>query len=288
MSKCKSCGKSGLFLFINSRGLCKDCAEKNKNLTSQIKIHIGLDDINTPKIGVEKLGHEDEERACEYFIDELVKKGRNRDKFKIEHRAQEYTSLVYGLSDFIRIKITDNTKWISIFVSDEDKKKYENSPLFVKQIDKAAFHWKSYFESFDDLSKYIDLAFNAPVVEVYGTDRPLTEKENEVAEYLVNLFKECGANKDDFFLYILSNEYELIYHSQLGRVRVKVYGKKKGGYISDAKFSEYGIEVEKDRFSFIELSELDILKERFIPGVINRALVVDKYNSDMQYYKKYM
>lgn len=285
MAKCKNCGKKGLFLHLNARRLCADCAKLAQSVPSSTAITIGIDGINKGR-EYSAVGHMDEEQVCKYFIEELVKRGKERDKFKIEHRAQDYTSLVYGLSDFMRVKVTSNIKWISISVGTADREKYKDSPMFEKQTNKNEIHWKSYYDSDEDLKNYVNIAAGAFRAEVYGTVRELTEKEKAVADYLYNLFLECCAEPEDFYLYILTSEFELIFHSQYGSVRVKAYAKKKGGYVIDNSFDEYKIDAANGKFTYVELEELDILKEKYIPSKIKKALD-DKYVNDMSNYLKY-
>ena len=285
MATCKNCGKKGLFLKLNVRGLCSECAELARSRVPSGQIRFGIGE-QTNNEDVVKIGHSEEEAACNFFIDELVKRGKSKEKFRIEHRSQEYTSLFYELSDFLRVKITDNVKWITICLSPEDREKYKDCELFEEQKNKNEAHWKSYFNSIDDLARYVDIAANAPAAEVYGFTRELTEKEQSIADYLVKLFVECGAESEDFYLYNLTNEFELMYHSQFGNIRVKAFAKKPGGYVVDGRFDEYGFKLEKNRLQFEELADLDILKEKYIPEKIKKGLD-DKYSSDMKYYIKY-
>ena len=285
MAICKNCGKKGLFLHLNARGLCADCAKLAQSVPSSTAVTIGIDGINKGR-EYAAVGHMDEEQVCRYFIDELVKRGKERDKFKIEHRAQDYTSLVYGLSDFMRVKVTSNVKWISIGVGTADREKYKDSPLFQKQTNKNEIHWKSYYDNDEDLKQYVDIAAGAFMAEVYGNVRDLSDKEKEAADYLYDLFLECGAAPEDFYLYILSNEFELIFHSQYGSVRVKAYAKKKGGYIIDNRFDEHKIAAVNGKLAYVELNDLDFLKEKYIPNKIKKALD-DKYVDDMSNYIKY-
>lgn len=286
MAKCKNCGKKGLFLKLNARGLCPECAAKADAAPKSGQIIIGFNDIN---IGQEDraIGHNDEEEACQFFIDELVKRGKELSRFKIEHRSSDYTSLVFDLDDFIRIKITDNVKWISLSLSMEDQQKFMNDPLFASQSNKQVRHWRSDFQSFDDLEKYVDLAEHACMPTTYNYDRDLTDKEKTVADYLMHLFIECGADPNKFYCHILSQEAELIYNSQFGDIRFKAYAKKAGGYIIlDRDFSTAGIKADKNRLPFTELSDLDFLKEHLIPIKIEKGLD-SKYSCEMQYYAKY-
>lgn len=286
MAICTNCGKRVFLLKLNARGLCEECANKARARVPSGQIAIGCDGIRSNK-GLESIGHEAEEKACKFFIENLAARGFDKEKFTIEHRAQDYTSLVYSeLSDFLRIKITNSVKWLSIALCEEDREKYYNSPLFTAQKNKNQIHWKSYFDNEEDIERYLDLAANAPRDIFYGTRQTLTEKEKEVAEYLRCMFIECGADADDFYLYILKSEFELLYHSQFGSIRVKVFSRKKGGYIIDSRISEYGFEDNDGRLSFSDISELSLLKDQYIPQKIKDGLN-DRYSNDMKHYIKY-
>lgn len=286
MAKCVNCGKSGIFLKLNARGLCKECAEVAMNTTRSGQIVISLDGVNRGKDNA-SIGHKTEEDACQFFIDELVKRGKEKSRFSIEHRAQDYTSLLYDLEDFIRIKMTDNVKWISLALSETDRQKYMESALFSVQRNKTQLHWRSDFDSFDSLKQYVDFAERACVPTTYNYNRALSDNEIAVADYLMRLFIECGAEPDKFYLQILSQEAELIYFSQFGNIRFKAYAKKQGGYIfTDRDFDSAKIKAEKGRLTFTQLSDLDFLKDKLIPIKIERGLD-SKYSSDMRYYAKY-
>lgn len=81
-------------------------------------------------------------------------------KFNIISKCDEYTTLEYGNFDLLRIKFTDKSKWIKLFLTKEDREKYEESELFKSQKNKNEFYWKSDIESEEDLNKYIPLLKN--------------------------------------------------------------------------------------------------------------------------------
>ena len=283
MAQCKGCGKKGLFLKLNARGLCEDCAEKAKTAQKSGQIRISFDGINIVSgtdLNNTELGHESEKKALEYFVDRLSERGKDRSLFKIEHRASDYTTLVYDdFNDFIRIKITNNVSWISIALSNEDQKRYMNDPLFDHPEGKERRHWCSYFKTIDQLERYLDVAENACVSIGIGTDRSVTNQEKVIADYLYDLYIDCGAEPENMFFYTLAQEFEILYKCPAGSIRFKAYAKKQGGYlIIDNDFETAKIKGEKNRLAFTELSELDFLKNKLIPIKIKRGSEMAKYH----------
>ncbi|MCR4960569.1 MAG: hypothetical protein K6A74_03875 [Lachnospiraceae bacterium] len=286
MAKCLNCGKKSLFLKLNARGICEECAEKAKSIIPSNQIVIGFG-VNKPDSSTASIGHNIEEKACQYFIDELVRRGKQKDKFSIEHRSQDYTSLIYDEVDFIRIKMTSNVNWISISLSKSDRNDYETSDLFAAQKDKATRHWRSYFDSYDALNEYVDLAYRACIPAKYDYDRKMTDSEIAVANYIRQLFVDCGADPDRFYCLIYSADVSIMYNTRQGDIRFKAYARKPGGYIvADYDYKDLGIKFENDRISFASLGDLDFLKDKIIPYKIDRGLN-PTYSEDMGHYTKY-
>ncbi len=284
MPVCKHCGKKGLFLKLNARGLCDDCAKLAAETES--KTVVTIDPFATSRSETESIGHESEESLCKTIINELVNRGFNASDFRIEHRTLDYTSVFKGLSDFLRVKSTDNVQWVSILVTPQDIEKYKDSPLFERQVNKSEFHWKAYINTGSNLQQYYDIIENAArsATDVYGDNRELTEQEKPVVDYLASLLVECGANENDMYLYLLANELDLIYHSIAGSIRLKAY-KKKGGYVLiNERFKEQSKLADNGKLVFSEIEELNILKENYIPFLIEEANVTPH---DMSHYIKY-
>lgn len=278
MTRCKGCGKKGLFLKLNARGLCMECAEKAQMAPKSGQIHLSINDVSENKEN-EALGHSDEIVACQFFIDKLVERGKDRSLFKIEHRASDYTSLVYdGVNDFLRVKITDNVSWISIALTNDDQKLHFDDPLFNSQKNKNQRHWRSDFNSIDQLPRYLEIAETACIPILLGTERLVTDKEKIIADYLYDSFLSCGAEPENMFFYTLAQEFELLYMCGAGNIRFKAFVKKPGGYlIIDRDYEAIKIKGEKGKYFFVELSELDCLKEKLIPLKIKRGKEMAKY-----------
>lgn len=81
-----------------------------------------------------------------------------KDKLDIVSNCDKYTTLKYGDYDLIRLKYSDNTKWLTIFINPKMKEDFENSELFISQKNKNQLHWKSILSDRTDLSKFVDIA----------------------------------------------------------------------------------------------------------------------------------
>ena len=79
------------------------------------------------------------------------------ERLTFERRSDSYISAVCGLNDFLRFKITERTKWFSINLPPELRKKYKDSPLFASQENKNLVQWKVNFTSFNELEPYKEL-----------------------------------------------------------------------------------------------------------------------------------
>lgn len=220
--------------------------------------------------------------VCNYFIKELVKLGKEDSLFRIEQRCDRYLSLVYGNNDFLRVHISkiDNTKWITIAMFNENKKKYINSELFSAQTNKNQIHWKANIGDFSDYQKFINIAFESCFVLKVAGDEPLTEDEEKIAQFLKNLYIECGAEESEIYFRHLSDHAEIYYFEWPTTIKFKTYKKKNNCiwiYYDIAK--KLNITCEKDgKIEFIKLNDLNKIK----PYIENRVIEMKK---DKCYYK---
>ena len=221
--------------------------------------------------------------VCNYFIAELTKRGKDDNLFRIEQRTEKYTTLAYGNNGFLRVHISkiDDTKWISILMVGDNRKKYINSELFAAQENKNQVQWKAMINDFSDYSKFIDIAYESCFVYEDEAE-PLTPEEAEIGNYLKKLFLECGAKEEDIKM-IHKNEYaEIYYLSGLSKIEIKVYKKKNNCirlyYYDLAK--ELKIKCDATgKIEFEKLEELDVIK----PYIKDR---VEKIEEDRVYIEK--
>ena len=198
-----------------------------------------------------------EEEICQYFISHLSS-NHDKNKFSIEHRSEEYTSLFYGNNNFIRIKYTPESKWISISPSNEDRVIHINNPLFDMQLNKNQSHWKSKIFSKEDLDKYLDIANNACYELKVCGDEPLTAQEKAVADELSNLMIRAGAKDGHFKYRHLSDHAEICYIQ--GRIRFKCLKKKPSWIETDYKLAKKSGLGAISQFRFNDITEITKLQ----------------------------
>ncbi|WP_373262414.1 hypothetical protein [Hungatella hathewayi] len=89
----------------------------------------------------------------------LLSEVPNSAKVHLEKRADDYISIVCGEhNDFVRLKLTDRTKWISIRLAEEDRLSNIDNPIFSAQKNKNQSHWKiklDTIEQIKELKKFI-------------------------------------------------------------------------------------------------------------------------------------
>lgn len=100
----------------------------------------------------------EEELICNKVI-ELLSDERDKSKFGIEERTDNYTTLMYCDNDFFRVKFTNNVSWISIRLAKQDKN--ENDERFNAQKNKKQSHWKANIYSINDINNFKNELLNA-------------------------------------------------------------------------------------------------------------------------------
>ncbi len=76
-------------------------------------------------------------------------------QIRLEKFSENYTSMVYGENnDFVRFKITDRTKWLSIRLSASDRANNVCNPLFSAQSNKNQLHWKAKISDLSELENF--------------------------------------------------------------------------------------------------------------------------------------
>ena len=223
--------------------------------------------------------------VCNYFIEELVKLGKDDTLFRIEQRCDRYLSLVYGNNDFLRVHISkiDDTKWITLAINNSIKEKYINSDLFSTQINKNQLHWKADIKDFSDYYKFIGIANEACFVLKIAGQEPLTEEEEKIGNYLKKLYLECGASESDIYFRHFSDHAEIYYIEWPSTIKFKKYKRKKSCiwlYYPDIA-RKLKINCEPDgKIEFEQLESLDLIK----PYLQNR---IEAMNNEREYYSRF-
>lgn len=76
----------------------------------------------------------------------------------VERRSTNYLSIVaFSDYDFIRLKIGERAKWVSVFLSPKDRSELKNDVRFANISNKKQSHWKINLSCTEDLIKHADL-----------------------------------------------------------------------------------------------------------------------------------
>lgn len=204
--------------------------------------------------------------AFNYLAEQLVLKGADKSKFKVENHSDNYLTLVYDNNDLIRLKYSALAKWISIPVSANDRKNYIDSDLFSAQRNKNEYFWKSNFYSFEDLDTYIPLLENSiKQLEEYKMPE-LTDEERIVCDYVKDGLLKLGA-EDKYIYYHKYQNSEVVFQYGFSMV-VRFRLGKKVNYLNylDSEIQEK------------EKKKID-KKGRYLINNANDVIeIIDKYN----------
>ena len=98
-------------------------------------------------VGVDHEHIASEEEAANIIIDDL---GIDKSLFKYVKPSENYSTIQYKDFDFIRIKYTDNAKWIQIPMTTAMRKVNKDNPLFDAEENKNKVFWKSNIKDLHD------------------------------------------------------------------------------------------------------------------------------------------
>ena len=113
-----------------------------------------MDKINiTIQGSTKEYNHVDTEiEAANIIIDDL---GIDKSLFNYIKPCEDYSTIQYKGFDLIRIKYTNNSKWIRIPMTTEMRKKYNNDPLFDAEKNKNKVMWKSNIKDLKDYKEIL-------------------------------------------------------------------------------------------------------------------------------------
>jgi len=113
-----------------------------------------MDKINiTIQGSTKEYNHVDTEvEAANIIIDDL---GIDKSLFNYTKPCEDYSTIQYKGFDLIRIKYTNNSKWIRIPMTTEMRKKYNDDPLFDAEKNKNKVMWKSIIKDLKDYKEIL-------------------------------------------------------------------------------------------------------------------------------------
>mgnify|MGYP004527796267 FL=1 len=81
----------------------------------------------------------------------------------IERRSKDYISMFCGANDFLRLKYSTRSKWLSLRLPHDVATLNVDNPLFSAQTNKNQLHWRGNLQSLDDLKLFKDLIISSCV-----------------------------------------------------------------------------------------------------------------------------
>ena len=98
----------------------------------------------------------------------LLHYAKNFDKeMYVEHKSKNYSTLMYQDYDVIRFHYSNISKWIEIYITNEERDKYRNSSLFQETKNFNKLMWFSRINNPNDLVNFIDIV-NHDLKEIDG------------------------------------------------------------------------------------------------------------------------
>lgn len=121
----------------------------------------------TGKVEIESIfdkdlnANSDEEAAfkiiCSFLPCDLL------DRVFIERRSKDYISMFCGVNDFLRLKYSTRSKWLSLRLPHDVAALNVDNPLFSAQTNKNQLHWRGNLQSLDDLKLFKNLIISSCV-----------------------------------------------------------------------------------------------------------------------------
>lgn len=131
-----------------------------------MSVQIGFDlekmkPVVSSPIFYKELDMNDEEAQAFSIFQSLLSEKVDVSKLILERRSYSYISVIYNEHDVIRFKFTSRTKWISIRLTESDRKTNVDNPLFAEQKNKNQLHWKAKLHDLEDIGKFKDFIISA-------------------------------------------------------------------------------------------------------------------------------
>lgn len=103
----------------------------------------------------------------------LLHYAKNFDKeMYVEHKSQNYSTLVYNDYDIIRFHYSNISKWVEIFITGDYIEKYRDNPMFKETKNFNKLMWFSRITNPNDLENFIDIVkYDLKKVDEYKTSK---------------------------------------------------------------------------------------------------------------------
>lgn len=118
-------------------------------------------DTQTGEVKVESVFHKDlninsDEKAAFEIIQSFLPSSL-LSNVTIERRSKNYISMFCGVNDFLRLRYSPKTKWLSLRLPLNLVSANINNPLFAAQTNKKQLHWRANIKDLGDLAAFKEL-----------------------------------------------------------------------------------------------------------------------------------
>lgn len=127
-------------------------------------------------INIDSYSLNDYEKNAIQLIEKVISEYDCKSQLRVEQRSKDYLSVFNALNeiDFLRLKVSARTKWISISIWGCDES-VQNDFRFSHIKNKNQRHWKIPLESVNDIVKYSDIIIASYKIAVSQTSDSNTE-----------------------------------------------------------------------------------------------------------------
>ena len=197
---------------------------KNSN-----QIVIGLSDTSDSVTEYKKESNETEETVCTYIMRKMTENRDPKHKFVIQHKSDNYTTLVYRNIDLVRVKWTPQAKWIAIYMgSKEMSDKYKDDPRFIEQSNKNQIQWRTGCLDENDLEDRIPIILESfDSIENYAPENNLSDMEKMYAVAAIKVMAEVTGDMENIYSHKKTGGFSIMYYCSTAMMfEIKTYKKK--------------------------------------------------------------
>lgn len=195
-------------------------------------ITISLYPVEEEELTTEKSKATDTEEAICISLKNKISSDRSlKYSFSIEHKSLDYTTLVYRNTDLARVKWTEETHYIKLFISSDLLSKYKNDPRFDSQKNKNEIMWRCNLQFVNDIETLYPIILDVfDSIDGYCIKYDLTEKEKAYLKVGFSIICDISNDSDNIYLNKTSQYLSLMYKASMDLVKIKPYKKSKWRY----------------------------------------------------------
>ena len=175
-----------------------------------------------------------EEDICSTIKNKLLNDKKPMYSFSIEHKSMDYTTLTYRKNDLVRVKWSEETKWIKLPIFDDMVDKYINDDRFIAQSNKKEYMWKSSCTSLNDLDVMYPIIVEAfDLIEAIKPTISLSDQEKEYVQAAAKVLADITNDSENIYLSRTTDRISIMYKGSTAcSIDLKPYKKKPWRYLT--------------------------------------------------------